>query len=194
MSKPIHFTCIFFFGNIFQCRNPLLLQPLLLNSHLHSHLVNGPTPDFPAKTFSQVVAASFPRGVTASNSLLHTTLFFIIYPSPSLLLRRLFPAIKAPLHGYCTPCRPPPNPTITIISSSFIFPASNSSTRCDRNGADDVFPYFEFVLDIFSSGKSSLCLAASIIRILAWCGIKKSTSSFVNPAFSKHKWKTRPFV
>ena len=78
--------------------------------------------------------------------------------------------------------RPPPKPASTSLLPSCTSPCSTASQRAMGTDAAEVLPYLSTLVNSFSGGKPSASAADWMMRMFAWCGMKRSTSSSRNPA------------
>ena len=77
--------------------------------------------------------------------------------------------------------KPAPNATIVTLSPTLTRPSLTASASAIGTDAADVFPYLSRLTNIFSIGRSRPFATASMIRMLAWCGMNRSMSSGVRP-------------
>src|SRR5699024_7178834 len=112
------------------------------NSSLLTFVIKS-IPEFPATMFSHIVFTSFPTGVTAPNPVTTTLLSFIkcflLFIGLNMHVNNL--SSYTPQRNATAPhVKPPPKPTNTIKSSSFILPLFTDSDKAIGMEAAELFP------------------------------------------------------
>ena len=80
--------------------------------------------------------------------------------------------------------KPAPNATMTMRSPILMRPPLTASASAMGTDAAEVFPYLSRFTNIRSIGRSRPLATASMIRMLAWCGMNRSMSDGCRPARS----------
>src|SRR5690606_32728959 len=78
--------------------------------------------------------------------------------------------------------KPAPNATIRMFAPGCIRPASSASSRAMGSVAELMLPYRSTLTNTFSIGMPAYRAVASMIRMFAWCGTRRSMSAPVRPA------------